>query len=64
MPDKFTRAAEKLIKKMPKSNEIFDFPRGYNLAKDEDIPIVADLLKQIDELKGLEDKDDVPYRNH
>jgi len=55
MPDKFTRAAEKLIKKMPKSNEIFDFPRGYNLAKDEDIPIVADLLKQIDELKERND---------
>ena len=57
MPNKFTKEAEKLCKKLPKSNEIFDFPRGYNLAKDEDIKVVADLLEKIDKLTKKMEKE-------
>ena len=57
MPDKFTRAAEKLLhKKMDLEKYKYkEYCRGaeyYNKSREEDIPIVADLLEKIDELKA------------
>ena len=57
MPDKYTKEAGKLLhKKMDLEKYKYkEYCRGaeyYNKAREEDIPIVADLLKQIDELKG------------
>ena len=58
MPDKFTRAAEKLLPekiiKLTNDKKISSatYPNGYNRAIDNCTPIVADLLKQIDELEG------------
>ena len=59
MPDKYTKEAEKLLLKKkeliitsrtnPRTYKSYEL--GYNKARGEDIPIVADLLKQIDELK-------------
>ena len=58
MPDKYTKEAEKLLpKKMKvhigfeKCKEVIADVGGYNFAREEDIPIVAKLLKQIDELE-------------
>jgi len=62
MPDKFTRAAEKLLPKKlydPRKTCQPDYPdehkqgevRGYNQAIDDCTPIVADLLRQVAELK-------------
>ena len=62
MPDKYIREAEKLL---PKKKEHQTYCRshqgenfecncmdpGYNKAREEDTPIVAKLLKQVDELK-------------
>ena len=54
----FTKEAEKLLPekiiKLMNDRKISSatYPNGYNQARDEDTPIVADLLKQIDELKG------------
>jgi len=60
MPDKYTKEAEKLLpKKMKvhigfeKYKEVIADVGGYNFAREEDIPIVAKLLKQIDELKNI-----------
>ena len=57
MPDKFTKEAKKLLhKKMDLEKYKYkEYCRGaeyYNKAREEDIPIVADLLKQIDELEA------------
>ena len=59
MPYKFTREAKKLLpEKMKvhigfeKCKEVIADVGGYNFAREEDIPIVADLLKQIDELEA------------
>ena len=56
----FTKEAEKLLKKkkinkLPYSNHNnyeSDYDDGYNQAIDDCIPIVANLLKQIDELEA------------
>ena len=59
MPDKYTKEAKKLLPKKvaitsPENPDAQEWTEieSYNKAREEDIPIVADLLRQIDELKG------------
>ena len=59
MPDKFTKEAKKLLPKKvaitsPENPDAQEWTEieSYNKAREEALPIVADLLKQIDELEA------------
>ena len=59
MPNEYTKEAEKLLHKKkvaitsPENPDAQEWTEieSYNKAREEDLPIVADLLKQIDEQK-------------
>ena len=65
MPDKYTKEAEKLLPRKRETKSKYDEDErqgylvknvetiGYNKAMNKATPIVADLLKQIDELKNI-----------
>ena len=59
MPDKYTKEAEKLLPEKKTYQNTKDWmhdgaylAESYNKAREEALPIVADLLRQIDELKN------------